>query len=265
MRAALVAAATALLLAPAALCAEPDGAEPAPAPDWTARVAAGFQLRPAFEGARSLRLRPAADWSLTWRRLVLDHDGLGAVLFDRGGLSLTTSLAYGGGRSAGRDAALAGLGNVRGTVQGRAALEYERGPLDMGLAAIQGLGIRPGGLRQGLITTAYIHLGVRLPGGLELAAGPDLTWSNRTHMRTYFGVDAAQSALSGLPLYAPGPSLLRAGATLDMSLPLAGGFALDGELKYRRLLGSAAASPLVQQRGTANQLTLFAALSYKFQ
>ena len=89
------------------------------------------------------------------------------------------------------------------------------------------------------------------------------------YARYYFGVGPNSSALTGLPQYQPGGGLKSA------SLAFLGAVALNGDLQkrgpvvggtftYERLLGSFADSPLVAQRGSANNLYATVGVGYQF-
>ncbi len=79
------------------------------------------------------------------------------------------------------------------------------------------------------------------------------------YARYYFDVSPAGAVASGLPGYTARGGWKNAGATLmgvvdlDGNL-LNGGFALVGGIAYTRLLGSIRDSPIVSERGSANQL-----------
>lgn len=82
---------------------------------------------------------------------------------------------------------------------------------------------------------------------LKLRAAVGWTWTNPQYMRTFFGVNARQSALSGLPEFSPdgGVSLVRGVLSAQYSLTdhwLVGGLASVG-----RLLGDAGDSPITQK------------------
>lgn len=89
------------------------------------------------------------------------------------------------------------------------------------------------------------------------------------YARYYFGIGPTSSAMTGLPRYQPSWGLK------SMSLSLMGGVSLRGDLQkrgviiggllsYKRMLGDFADSPLVAQRGNANQLSAAVGLGYAF-
>ncbi len=71
----------------------------------------------------------------------------------------------------------------------------------------------------------------------------------------FFGVTGAQSAHSGLRQYRPDGGLKDAGISLDLDYSLTENWSVSGRLGCKRPLGDAADSPLVKDRGSANQGT----------
>ena len=71
----------------------------------------------------------------------------------------------------------------------------------------------------------------------------------------YFGINAGQSAASGLPLFDAKGGVRSVGAGTQARYFWTPQFATHAFVEYERLTGDAASSPLVEQRGTPNQLT----------
>ncbi len=88
------------------------------------------------------------------------------------------------------------------------------------------------------------------------------------YARTYFGVDAAGAAASGLPAYRLGGGLKDIGVTFGASRAVKGdlrrGIALFGIAGYSRVLGDFADSPVVRVAGSPDQLFASAGLSWSF-
>ena len=98
---------------------------------------------------------------------------------------------------------LQGLGDIDRTVLGGVFAVYA----NRGVLARAHLATDIGGNGQGSV--ARLDIFGRFPGGERLAffAGPGLTWSDRRHMQTYFGVTAEQSARSGFPQFDAGAGI----------------------------------------------------------
>ena len=75
---------------------------------------------------------------------------------------------------------------------------------------------------------------------------------------------AAQSARSGMRQYQAEGGFKDAGISLDLNYNLTDNWGLTGQVGYKRLLGDAADSPLVEDRGSANQFTTGLLVSYEF-
>ncbi len=97
---------------------------------------------------------------------------------------------------------------------------------------------------------------------VDVMAGAGATFADDNYFDTYFSVDAADAASSGLPAFTAG------GGSKDVRLTLGAivHFGLDWHLgagvQYRSLLGDAADSPLVDTRGDSNQWIGGVALAY---
>jgi len=66
--------------------------------------------------------------------------------------------------------------------------------------------------------------------------------------QAYYGIDAAQSAQSGLPMYTLGAGPQNAGVALLMLSPVSKHYAVGSFLNVERALGNVADSPLIQDR-----------------
>jgi MipA family protein len=98
----------------------------------------------------------------------------------------------------------------------------------------------------------------------SISGGPRLSLADSEALRPYFGVDFAQSVASGLPEFDPKGGLKSAGAGVQVKYQWDKHWASRTYVEYERLLGGAAASPIVTERGSPNQVTFGAGLSYSF-
>lgn len=103
--------------------------------------------------------------------------------------------------------------------------------------------------------TAGLHANVMQPVAKPLALGAGLgaTWASGNFMNEYFGVTPLDALNSGLPVYSPGSGLRDARAWVAGVLHLSPQWHLAGGALFARLLGDAADSPLVTERGSADQ------------
>jgi outer membrane protein len=97
-----------------------------------------------------------------------------------------------------------------------------------------------------------------------LSGGPRLTAGTASSVNPYFGITAAQAALSGLPVYDARGGIRSYGLGTQATYAFTRQWAGELFLEYERLAGDAANSPLVTQRGSRNQLQLGAGVTYSF-
>ena len=84
------------------------------------------------------------------------------------------------------------------------------------------------------------------------------------YMKTFFGVNGAQAARSGLPFYHPSAGFKDVTVGTNGSYAFNAQWSVVANASYERLLGQAANSPLVAIRGDANQFSISTFLVYTF-
>jgi MipA family protein len=161
------------------------------------------------------------------------------------------------GRDEDDAARLDGLGDIDGGLVLGGFATYRTGPLAFSVSYHhQATGDDTGGLVR--FATEYT---TRLGAGAKLTASLGTNYATEDYMTSFFGVNAAQSGLSGLSVYHPDAGFkdVYVGATASIDLNDRWTLLLMG--RYARLVGDAADSPIVE---TENQFYGGAALSYKF-
>lgn len=96
---------------------------------------------------------------------------------------------------------------------------------------------------------------------LSLGIGPQWVWGNSQHMNTFFGIDTAESAATGLHVYTPGSGSQEIELLANMRYLLTPTWVLGGGLSVGRLSGVAADSPIVIDR-MQRRWTFF--MAYRF-
>jgi outer membrane scaffolding protein for murein synthesis (MipA/OmpV family) len=99
---------------------------------------------------------------------------------------------------------------------------------------------------------------------LRFSAGPRISWASADAIRPYFGVNAAQSAASGLAPYAPGSGIQSYGFGGAITWKVTDRFTTSFFAEYSRLTGPVADSSLVRQRGSIDQFTVGMSATYRF-
>jgi outer membrane scaffolding protein for murein synthesis (MipA/OmpV family) len=127
-----------------------------------------------------------------------------------------------------------------------------------------------GEVRKGIVTHDAVVADLALDAftnltpTLQLSGGPRLSAASADYFRTYYGVNAAESAASGLSVYSPGGGLKSAGfgGALTWKTTDKVTTSLFGE--YQRLLGPAADSSIVEERGSPDQFLVGVSATYRF-
>lgn len=265
-RAAITLAAAALMLPFAAAAQQP----PEQAPEkktWDIRLGAGALYQPDYEGSDDYEVSPIPLLMINYRDLVfLRGTTLGANAFTWQGprpsdkLQAGPLVRYQFGRDADDSDDLRGMGDIDAAVELGGFITYSIGPWSTGLTLFQDVS----GAHDGF--TAKLAAGHRHAFSPKLRLRSELytTWADESYTETYFGVTATQSARSGLRRYQPEGGVKDIGLSLDLDYSLTESWTVTGRLGYKRLLGDAADSPLVQDRGSANQFSTGLLLSYRF-
>jgi MipA family protein len=94
--------------------------------------------------------------------------------------------------------------------------------------------------------------------------GPRVTWSDNRYHDAWFGVAPADATASGLPAYDPSGGIHAYGAAASFLTEITPRWGIQTYVKYDRLVGDAAASPIVRQLGSRDQFSGGVALSYTF-
>ncbi|BBK43992.1 MltA-interacting MipA family protein [Allostella vacuolata] len=248
---------------PAASAARPPG--PGAKPDWSFRLGAGALYQPEYEGSDEYTVLPLPMLMVSYRDLVfLRGPMLGANAFTwqgaAGRLQVGPLLRYQLGRYDDDSDDLRGMGDIDGSVELGGFITYGLGPWSAGVAAFRDVS----GSHEGL--TAKLSAGNRLSLGPRLLLRSEIstTWADDNYTETFFGVTRTQSARSGLRQYRPDGGFKDAGITLDLDYSLSERWGITGRVAYKRMLGDAADSPLVKDRGSADQFSTGFFISYRF-
>ncbi len=101
---------------------------------------------------------------------------------------------------------------------------------------------------------------VTLP--LTLTIGATATYGSSNYMQTYFGVDSNNAARSGLSQFSAESGLRDVRIPIMAIYSLSPNWHLSGGLIYSRLLGDASDSPIVDDRGSSDQLFAGVGVAY---
>jgi outer membrane protein len=263
-----------MTLVPAIATAEPLVTLPAPAFElpvlppvsgiWTVMVGVGGEYKPDFEGANRSMLSPVPIFAIhragSAEPFRGPRDGASIALIDFGDLRAGPVGKFVASRKANNYTELNGLGDVSAAVELGGFLEYF--PVDWFRTRVE---TRQGfGGHHGVVADFSADAIVPIIQGVTFSAGPRFTWESTKATAPYFGIDAAQAMATGLPVFNARGGAHSAGAGAQLSYRFNPQWEVHSYVEYERLLGDAAASPLVTLRGSPNQTTVGMGASYSF-
>ena len=252
-------------------------AQPPANEGWRFGVGGGFLLAPTYEGDDNYRVsalpniqieygtRFAASVQNGITYAVLNGERLTAGPIARIRFNRNEDGSQPFAITGERTGDLVGLGDVATTIELGGYLNYDFGDISASVEARRAVNGHDGFI---------VDAGLRY-GGQTFALGPPLIYSfgprvsvvGDNYNETYFGVTAAQSAASGLPIYSANGGLKSYGVGATVILPLtrdnsASAVFIAG---YDRLAGDAGDAPLVRLRGDRDQAAVGMFLTYWFQ
>lgn len=244
----------------------PAGA-PAPAPaagTWTVTLGVEARMEPVFRGSDEflflpypiVDIRPAG----TPERFRGPRDGIGIALYDTGDFRVGAVAQFRRQRRESDSDALRGLGNVPWAAEVGGFLEYWWVPWLRARAEVrQGFNGH-----HGIVSDLMLDAVIPVTPRMTLSGGPRLTLASTAADSPYFSIDPLQSLASGLPVYSVKGGVQSVGAGAQVRYLWTPAWATHAFVEYERLTAGVANSPLVVQRGSPDQLTIGAGLTYAF-
>lgn len=231
---------------------------------FTVTIGAGGVLKPTFPGAKDLELRPRPLFSVrkigTDRGFSTPDQSFGFKLFGGEDFRLGPAVALQPGRD--EEDAIPGIGDVKFTIEAGAFAEAYasenfrlRGEVRKGIGGHKGLVSDLGAdFIMGKTSEPFVF-----------SIGPRLRLADSKYMRAFYGVDAQQAALTGLAPHDPDAGIYAAGALATATYRLNKVWGIESYVRYDRLLGDAADSPLVRSSvGSRDQFEAGLGITYSF-
>lgn len=227
------------------------------------RIALGPELTPAYPGADRMSLSPFFDFGIARQgdefAYEAPDESFGFPIISAGGIHLGPTLAVTDARKI--HDSMNGLRAIDTTFEVGLSVEADiTSQLYFYAEFRRGLGGHDAWTGQ-----AGLDYILRNGDGWLLSAGPRLTWGDRRHTRSYFGISPTESADTGLSAYDPSGGIQSAGAVIGGLYQLNQRWGLAAYGGYSRLVGNAADSPIVRRFGNRNQWSTGLALSYTFR
>ena len=223
-------------------------------------LGAGAGFAPTYEGSKRYEVVPVPAVSLSWDDTLLVEDTTARLVVIRTPwLQAGPLAAWRPGRDQDDDHRLKGLGDVDDAVDLGAYARIGFGGWSASVSARQDV-IDSGGALVNF-ETGYA---LPLPDALTLSLGADAVWASDDYMSANFGVTRQQARRSRYDEFDARVGFKNAGLSLAASYALSERWSLNAVTGWERLLGDAAASPIVKQGGSPDQAYGFVSITYRF-
>jgi len=206
-------------------------------------IGAGVAYMPAYIGSDKYRAQPLPAIDIKYGRFFLNfQDGIGANLIDIENVTIGAGIVMADNRRT-RDSPR-GIGNVPFGAGARGFVKLRQGGFE---AVLGGTQVFAGGTR-GFVADASLSYPIMINERFMLAPSIGTTWGNRKHLTRYFGVDAPQSAASGLRQYRPGSGFIDAKAEIAAQYRLTDRIGVGLVGGVTTLVGDIKDSPIVKEK-----------------
>ena len=223
---------------------------------WSLSIGLGGGVSPDYEGSNDYEFGFGPNISATWRNTIFYRGkSLGANLIRRENFKAGLIVARAAKRKEDDNDKLEGLGDIDGGLEVGGFVSYRNKPWRFKAEARQEVDSG--------------HEGALL----ELSVGKDLplatplvfvelgtTWASDNYMESFFSVDSQQSANSGLKKYNADAGVKDVNLSISAGYPLTDRWRIAVMMEYKRLLGDAADSPIVDDK---NQFAAGLGLTYR--
>jgi outer membrane scaffolding protein for murein synthesis (MipA/OmpV family) len=243
--------------------AAPDTASP---DAWHFTVGAGLFSLPKYPGASDRRFEPLPLLGASNGRYFIGTVpdagiplGLGAYLYRDSHWQVAALLSYDfiQPRDQSDDARLQGLGDIPRTAHAGLFGSYTLDWFSVHGSVLTDIL----GKHEGTVATLGVEGKYQPIDRLTLSAGPGLTWGSSQYNRTFYGVDAGQSARSGLPEYEPDAGVASVNFSVKANYRLSNRWGVGATVVASELRGDVGGSPIVEKK---TQVTYGVFSSYRF-
>ena len=228
--------------------------------DWEIKLGVIGGYSPKYEGSDKYSFFVGPKARIAWRdTIVLTDSGL-KVQIQTNGLRFGAVAKYEKGRSDDDDKDIKGVGSVSAGVGLGAFVKYKEKAYSLSWETRKEVASGHGGI------ISEITGDVKLPSAEDpwgkLVA--QLVIGDKDYMEAFYGIDANQSARSGLSTYDADFGLRSLSIAWETEYDLTEHISIGGRLQYLRMLPEAADSPIVDDAGSPNNFIGALILSYEF-
>jgi outer membrane scaffolding protein for murein synthesis (MipA/OmpV family) len=223
--------------------------------EWALSIGLSAGFVPDYVGSDDYSFGYGPNISASWHDLLfLKGKTLGANLIRRDNLKAGAILSWASGRDEDDNDRLAGLGDVDRSIEAGGFVAYRKKPLRFRAELRQDIDAGHEGAL--LELSAGFPLPFQTPRFIvELGT----SWASDDYMESFFGVNAEQSAASGLKIYQADAGIKDISIRMTASHLITSRWRIGTVIEYKRLVSDAADSPVVENK---NQFMAGFGISY---
>jgi len=231
------------------------------------KLGAGAAYSPKYEGDNNRKVSAVPLISFRYRDIIaVDNNQIRInlfgkdSLFDAGALKAGPVLRVDFGRDANDSPDLTGLSEVSTSIELGGFVAYTYGPARYRLRVTQDVASGHGGAQATLDASVAVYRSSVLTTGARLST----TYAFNGYLDSYYSISAAQATASGLTAFDAGSGIKDVSFDIASEYRVTESWSAVGNVGFSRLLGDAAKNPLVETRGSANQISLGLFAVYTF-
>lgn len=217
-----------------------------PQADWQFSLGLFGMYLPRYQGSPHYRVLVVPNIEIKYKKrfFLSAYQGLGVNLLQTKHWSAGTSLTidYINGRK--RSQQFAGLNDIKNWFSANAFVRYQQFPFNLSANLSHGLGAWDLGSRLRLAATGELPLSKKV----FIMMGPSLVFSDSNYMRTYYAIDASQSANTGLPQFKSHAGLSEVAFGGSIFYKFAPQWTAGAYENITRYVGSVQKSPLILRK-----------------
>ncbi|MCO6180913.1 MipA/OmpV family protein [Ciceribacter sp. RN22] len=232
--------------------------------DWSLTVGGSLAHGPAFEGAKDRKFLFSPVISLGRQgqapRFSSRNDSAGLTLYENDFIRTGLAGKLITGRNEDTSTDLKGLSEVKFGAEVGGFIDVY--PIDNVRARAElRHGIRS---HTGTVADLSVDAFTDITPQVRISGGPRATYATSEVGRAYYGVDASEALASGLALYAPASGWQSVGVGGAVTWKATENIETSAFIEYKRMVGVAANSSLVRQKGSPDQLLIGVSATYRF-
>ncbi len=218
-----------------------------PPPEWRRDFGPGVSEQPTFMGSKRYKTGPSAILDIRYKDefFLSDGEGLGWNVIHEPGFRAGIALGYDLGRNTHDDPRIRNLPDVSFAPEPKLFAQYFLFPVVLTAEIRKGIGGNDGVVGD---VGAYIPLPLNKDKSWLLFVGPSITLADQHYMNAYFGVSPDISRTSGLRAFDANGGFSNVGVGATTVYLINEHWLVEGDLAYRRYLGDAARSPIVETK-----------------